>query len=64
MGSCFKGALWEEVAVHERNSADVMVAGGSTVYHADPDPLMIFGGHTTNILAFRYEYYFSLKPVI
>ena len=60
----FTGALWEEVAVHERNSAEVMVAGRSTVYHADPDSLMIFGGHTANIPAFRYQYYFSLKPEI
>jgi len=53
MGSFFTGALWEGVAVHERNSAEVMVAGRSSVYHADPGSLIIFGGLTTNILAFR-----------
>ena len=57
----FTGALWEEVAVHERNSAEVMVAGHRTVYHADTDSPIGFGHHTTHIPAFRYQHYFSLN---
>jgi len=37
----FAGALWEEVAVHERNSAEVMVAGHSTACQADPGSLIV-----------------------
>ena len=48
----FTGALWEEVAVRGGNSAEVTVAGHSTVYHADSDSLIVFGGHSTNSARF------------
>ena len=38
----FAGALLEEVSAHETHSAEVMVAGHGTIYHADTDSPIVF----------------------